>query len=234
MTRVAVVSDSPVLRAGLQALLGAEPGLIVVGAIGEQAADGHAAPLRELVSPLDPDVVVWAPDPAGRDGVLRALRDDAPADDAPLDDAPSRLPVVLLLDRADRRLAARALRAGAHAVLPLDADADAVLAATQAAAAGLVTVPHALAGDLLAAAGAADVGTAPADGAAAEVAPLTPREREVLALLAQGLANKQVASRLGITEHTVKAHVAAIYEKLHAGNRAEAVVAAARRGLLLL
>jgi DNA-binding NarL/FixJ family response regulator len=63
---------------------------------------------------------------------------------------------------------------------------------------------------------------------------LTPRERQVLALLAEGLANKAIAPRLGITEHTVKAHVAAIYDKLHAGNRAEAVVAAARQGLLLL
>jgi DNA-binding NarL/FixJ family response regulator len=127
-------------------------------------------------------------------------------------------------------------------VLPLDADADAVLAATQAAAAGLVTVARELAADLLTAGaadlraaevGAGEVGAAPADGAAA-LAPLTPREREVLALLAQGLANKQVAARLGITEHTVKAHVAAIYAKRRAGNRAEAVVAAARRGLLLL
>ena len=65
-------------------------------------------------------------------------------------------------------------------------------------------------------------------------AALTPREREVLALLAQGRANKQIAPRLGITEHTVKAHVAAIYEKLGAGNRAEAAIAAARLGLLLL
>jgi DNA-binding NarL/FixJ family response regulator len=63
---------------------------------------------------------------------------------------------------------------------------------------------------------------------------LTPREREVLALLAEGLANKMIAPRLGISEHTVKTHVAAVYEKLHARNRAEAVVAAARQGLLLL
>ena len=228
MTRVVVVSDSPVLRAGLQALLGAEPGIVVVGALGEQDAGGDAVPLRELVSALDPDVVVWAPDPADGDDVLRSLHDDETPDGEP-----SRPPVVLLVDRVDGRLAARALRAGANAVLPLDADADAVLAATLAAAAGLVTVPRELAAELLAAVAAADVGAAPADGAAA-LAPLTPREREVLALLAQGLANKQVASRLGITEHTVKAHVAAIYEKLHAGNRAEAVVAAARRGLLLL
>ena len=63
---------------------------------------------------------------------------------------------------------------------------------------------------------------------------LTPRERQVLALLAEGLVNKQIAGRLAISEHTVKAHVAAIFAKLDAGTRAEAVVTAARLGLLML
>jgi DNA-binding CsgD family transcriptional regulator len=63
---------------------------------------------------------------------------------------------------------------------------------------------------------------------------LTPREREVLALLAEGLPNKLIAPRLGISENTVKAHVASIYDKVGASNRAEAVVAAARLGLLML
>ena len=66
------------------------------------------------------------------------------------------------------------------------------------------------------------------------MASLTSREREVLALLAQGLANKAIAPRLGISEHTVKAHVASIFGKLGAGTRAEAVVTAARLGILLL
>jgi two-component system nitrate/nitrite response regulator NarL len=64
--------------------------------------------------------------------------------------------------------------------------------------------------------------------------PLTKREAEVLALLSQGLANKVIAARLGISEATVKTHIAAVYEKLNARNRAEAVVAAARHGLITL
>ena len=63
---------------------------------------------------------------------------------------------------------------------------------------------------------------------------LTPRKQEVLTLLARGHANKAMASQLGITEHTVKTHVAAVYEKLGASNRAEAVVAAARQGLIMI
>ena len=66
------------------------------------------------------------------------------------------------------------------------------------------------------------------------MAPLSGRERDVLGLVAEGLANKQIAYRLGISEHTVKTHVAALFAKLRAGTRAEAVVTAARAGLLLL
>jgi DNA-binding NarL/FixJ family response regulator len=111
----------------------------------------------------------------------------------------------------------------------------------EAAAAGFVAVPAELASELLAllpapAAVGDEVGTVTAASAAVppEAALLTPRERDVLALLAEGLANKQIAPRLGISEHTVKAHVAAIFAKLGAGTRAEAVVTAARRGLLML
>src|SRR5207244_2440152 len=63
---------------------------------------------------------------------------------------------------------------------------------------------------------------------------LTPREREILTLLGEGLVNREIAVRLGISEHTVKTHLAAIYEKLEASNRAEAVATGLRRGLIML
>jgi two-component system nitrate/nitrite response regulator NarL len=94
-------------------------------------------------------------------------------------------------------------------------------------------MPVDVADELLAEAGELAPPSAPALPAGTG-APLTAREREVLALLALGLANKAIAPRLGISEHTVKAHVASIFEKLHVGTRAEAVVTAARTGLLLL
>lgn len=212
-TRVAIVADSPLLRAGLEAVLAAEPRLAVVGALGDA---GDAAELLARVAPLAPDVVLWVPGEPSWDDA-----DDSSGGD------PHPSALVVLLDHPDGARTRRALDAGARAVLPIDAEPDELVAALLGAAAGLVSVPVSLAAELLA---------PPARAASLEPtgAPLTPREREVLALLAQGLANKAIAPRLGITEHTVKAHVAAIYEKLGAGNRAEAVMAAARRGLVMM
>ena len=85
---------------------------------------------------------------------------------------------------------------------------------------------------------AASIGGRTRDGARAPVDSgdhiLTPREQEILTLLAEGLVNKEIAVRLGISEHTVKTHLAAIYEKLEAANRAEAVATGLRRGLVML
>ena len=94
-------------------------------------------------------------------------------------------------------------------------------AAIRAAAAGLTSVPAALAQVVF-------------EGEAPDGRMLTPREREILMLLGEGLVNKEIAVRLGVSEHTVKTHLAAIYEKLDASNRAEAVATGLRRGLIML
>jgi DNA-binding CsgD family transcriptional regulator len=73
-----------------------------------------------------------------------------------------------------------------------------------------------------------------AAGAAAPPEPLTAREAQILALLAEGLVNKQIAARLGISRHTVKTHLAALFHKLGVSTRAEAVAAGARAGVILL
>ena len=219
--RLLVVAESPVVRAGLHALLAAEPGFIVAGAAG---TIGDAAG--------DADAVVWVATPAALLGMApgASWRDDDASDEA----AARQPALVVLADRVDAELARRVLAAGARAVLPMDAGEATVVAAVHAAAAGLVTLPRELAPALTEAVPAEAAALAAPPATDGPRVPLTPREREVLALLAQGLANKQIAPRLGITEHTVKAHVAAIYEKVGAGNRAEATVAAARLGLLLL
>ncbi len=115
-----------------------------------------------------------------------------------------------------------ALRSGARGALLRGADAESIAAALLAAARGLTVLDGDLAGDLI---------RLPA---AAPSEPLTPREREALALLAEGLSNKAIAARLGVSEHTAKFHVNAILGKLGVESRAEAIVQAARMGLVVL
>jgi DNA-binding NarL/FixJ family response regulator len=117
------------------------------------------------------------------------------------------------------------LRAGARAVLPRSAASVEIAAAVRAVAAGLVAVsPEALDALLSPAAPVPEAGPGG----------LTSREVEVLRMLAEGLANKTIAWRLGISEHTVKFHVGSIFSKLHAGSRTEAVAIGVRQGLVLL
>ncbi len=126
---------------------------------------------------------------------------------------------VVLLDNPATEGAA-ALRAGARAALRRDASPAELAAAIEAVAAGLIVLPPEA------------IPRPPRSESAAE--PLTRREREVLSLLADGLGNKIIAARLGISDHTVKAHVGAIFDKLHVGTRAEAVALGLRLGLIAL
>ena len=104
-------------------------------------------------------------------------------------------------------------------------------AALRAVAEGLVVLDGALADLLLPPAD--DDPADPAPGGE-PLEPLTPREVEVLQLLSEGLSNKLIAGRLGVSEHTAKFHVAAILGKLHAGSRTEAVTIGVRRGLIMI
>jgi DNA-binding NarL/FixJ family response regulator len=132
-------------------------------------------------------------------------------------------PVIALVDDPATQAPA-ALGAGARAVLRRDASAPELVAAIEAVAAGLVVLhPDAV---------PRPATSTPATPGAAE--PLTRREREILSLLADGLGNKVIAARLGISDHTVKAHVGAIFDKLHVGTRAEAVALGLRMGLIAL
>ena len=124
---------------------------------------------------------------------------------------------------ADDAQAADAVRGGARAVLFRGAPADAIAAAVVAAAHGLVALDASLGDEWLRP-------PEPADAAEG----LTAREREVLGLLAEGLGNRAIAARLGISEHTAKFHVNAILAKLGAESRSAAIVKAARLGLVAL
>ena len=118
------------------------------------------------------------------------------------------------------------LHQGVRTVLPSDASAAEILAAIEAAAAGLAVIDPWDLEALLSAAAPQPV--------AESAAPLTARELEVLRMLAEGVANKTIAWKLSISEHTVKFHVAQILAKLNAGTRTEAVTVGIRKGLILL
>jgi DNA-binding NarL/FixJ family response regulator len=159
---------------------------------------------------LGADAVLW--DLGARPGV-DGLRAAAP-----------RTPVVAVLWSEDQ--AREALAAGARGVLLRERLDEQLAPALQAAAAGLLVVEPSLAEAL---------GASARPGAAPElVEALTPRESEVLQLMAGGLTNRRIAERLRISEHTVKFHVNAILGKLAARTRGEAIAQAARLGLLLL
>lgn len=131
----------------------------------------------------------------------------------------SGVPVVALVGTGG----SPALRGDTRAVLPRESGPAEIAAAVQAVAAGLIVL-HPDFADL----------TEPVAATQAVGTPLTPRERQVLTLLADGLGNKSIAARLGISDHTVKAHVAAVFEKLGVSTRAEAAALGLRRGLIAL
>ena len=133
-----------------------------------------------------------------------------------------RLPLVVLTPHA-RRLAPRVLRAGARAVLESDADEEQIVAALTCVSSGLRVMPATAPGDPGAAAGL----MAPPE-------PLTPRELEILGLLAAGDSNKTIAARLSISVHTVKYHISSILSKLGVATRTEAVALGLRLGIVLL
>jgi DNA-binding NarL/FixJ family response regulator len=136
-------------------------------------------------------------------------------------------PAVVLTDAPDGAWLAEALRSGIRGLLPRSATPDEIAAAIRAAAAGLTVLHPSFAARY----GTARLSTGIVDGAAEA---LTPRETDVLQMLAEGLPNKTIAYRLGISEHTVKFHVSSIFSKLNVSSRTEAVTLAARLGLILL
>jgi DNA-binding NarL/FixJ family response regulator len=139
----------------------------------------------------------------------------------------SAVPSVLLSEQHDPDLVAHALRLGVRAVLPANTPPAELIAAIHAAAAGLITLRPADV-DLVVAEPTRE------DPVSDGTGHLTPRELEILQMLAAGLANKEIAWKLGISEHTAKFHVASIFNKLNAGSRAQAVAIGIRRGLIAI
>ncbi|HEX5438907.1 MAG TPA: response regulator transcription factor [Gemmatimonadaceae bacterium] len=215
MIRVLVAADSAVARAGLESVVASSSSLVVAG------SSATGAELVQQIDAMQPDVVLLELPWHGSHDLLAVL--GAPSGWA------GATALVILSDALEDAEAGELLRAGARALLPRDATAEEILAAVEAAALGLVVLHDHTVGALLAArmVAARAIPMAPAQA-------LTARETEVLTMLAEGLGNKQIAARLGISEHTVKAHVAAIFGKLGASSRTEAATLGARLGLIML
>ena len=139
---------------------------------------------------------------------------------------PGNVPIVLLTNEPEPEWSIEAVRAGVRALLPRDASSSQIVAAVEASASGMAVVEPRALNELLSS-------SLPA-AAHVEGSALTPREVEVLQMLAEGAANKLIAWKLGISEHTAKFHVASILGKLGASSRTEAVTIGIRRGLILL
>lgn len=210
--RAFIVAASPLVRAGLENILAAQ---------GVQAA-GAVSSVELLADHLDEgeaDVVVVDVSGEQLETVLGAIHQL---------ELTAGAAVVLLADHPAREFLTEAVRAGIGAILPTGASPEQLVAAMQAAIAGLVVIHR---GDI----DSNFPASRPAFRAFAELPePLTPREREVLQMLASGLANKEIATRLTISEHTVKFHVASVLGKLGAASRTEAVALGIRHGLVLL
>jgi NarL family two-component system response regulator YdfI len=137
--------------------------------------------------------------------------------------------VLALVDGPNANWITRALRAGVRSLLAREASPTEIAAAIQSSSTGMILLDPEIARELTA--------TAPADRSDSVpdiVEDLTPREVEVLRMMAEGLGNKEIASRLGISDHTVKFHISSILAKMGAASRTEAVTMGIRMGLILL
>ena len=210
--RVLLADDQRVVREGLGTLLGLLDGIELVGT----AADGEEA--LTLARELDPDVVLMD---------LRMPRCDGISAIRRLSDRGERPRAIALTTFADDASVLGALRAGARGYLTKDAGADQIRAAVEAVARGEAALDPAVQHHVIAALSE----PAPAESSPDLPDGLTPREVEVLALIAEGLTNAEIAGRLVVSGATVKTHVNHIFAKTGARDRAQAVVYAYGHGL---
>lgn len=208
--RVLIADDHLIVREGLRLILETGEGFELVG----EAANGAEA--VRLANELKPDVVLMDLRMPGVDGLtaIERLHVEQP-----------QVAVVILTTYNEDDLMMRGLRAGARGYLLKDTDRGTLLDTIRAAARGETLLKPEIMARLLARTETASTGVN-------NPLALTDREREVLAGVARGERSKEIAARLGISERTVKAHLASIYNKLGVDSRAAATAIATQRGLI--
>jgi two-component system, NarL family, response regulator LiaR len=212
MIRVLVVDDHEVVRQGLRFVLDQEADIEVVADLGDGAAAVTA------IRSLDPDVVLLDMVMPGMDGlrVLEALREP-----------PVRSAVIVLTSFLDEDRAIEAVRAGALSYLPKTLATDRVVEAVRVAAAGGSVLDPGVAASLVARVRRGDEDDDP-------LRVLSPRERQVLATLARGRTNRQIARALSLSEETVKSYVSSVLAKLGLHDRTQAAIFGLQQGLVAL
>jgi two-component system, NarL family, response regulator YdfI len=210
--RVLVAATSAVRRGGLEAIVRENSSFRLAG-----SAPGLVG-LAERVREMQPDVIL-----------VDLAQPDAqfPSIVASLEQADSA--VVALIDEPDASWTWRALRAGVRALLARESGPAEIHSAIRTASSGMVLLDPEIARDLV-----MPHRTDSIEHALQAVEELTPREIEVLRMMAEGLGNKEIAVRLGISDHTVKFHISSILAKVGASSRTEAVTLGIRMGLILL
>jgi DNA-binding NarL/FixJ family response regulator len=208
--RVLIVDDHPVVRRGLRVLLEVQDGIEVVG----EAGDGPAALTQ--AAELTPDVILLDLKLPGMDGhaVLAELKAAASTGQQ------SSVRVLVLTSATEPASASLAVRSGASGVLYKDVDPDALVRAIRSVHDGHLLLAPEAAGSL--------VRQGNSGGAAGGIDSLTGREREVLAEIAKGRSNREIARALTVSEKTVKAHVSAVLAKLGVQDRTQAALLAVR------
>jgi len=203
--RIAVAATSAVRRAGLEGIIRSQAEFQLAGSFGTVASLAPFARSSEL------DVIVID---------SNSIHDLLP-------EPTSEAAIVLLTEVSDARSISRLLRSGVRAILSRESEPDDVLSAIFAVYDGLVLLSMPTAESL-----AAVFGGQPLQVEDELSEEITSRETDVLRMLAEGLVNKDIAARLGISEHTVKFHISSILDKLGASTRTEAVTQGIRRGLI--
>ena len=210
--RVVVAAASAVRRGGLEAIVRGNSSLRLVGS--SPTLVGLASRIQEMQAAV---VIADLPEPDSQFIATAAMLEQAGTG------------VVALIDSPDAKWTARALRSGVRAILPRDSAESEIQAAISAVEGGLVLLDPAVTREL-----ASQARVANPEMAQEILEELTSREVEVLKLMAEGFGNKEIGSRLGITDHTVKFHISSILAKLGASSRTEAVTQGIRMGLIVI
>jgi len=211
--RILIADDHLIVREGLRLILESEDGFELVG----EASDGYEA--IALAERMQPDVILMD---------LRMPKMDGLAAIERLQQEQPHIPVVILTTYNEDDLMVRGLRAGARGYLLKDTDRQTLFNTIRAAARGETLLKPEIVSRLL----AQPPANRPAPAPARAECDLSERELEILTAAAQGERSKEIASALGISERTVKAHLASIYNKLGVDSRAAAIAVAGQKGLL--